>query len=98
MGLGGDQRPHVKLSIHWSPVYICVLTLVDSGTKCSLIHGNSEFPRDSTVVGRYGVKIIRVKQAQTPLGIGCLPTKKYIVYKSPITYILGIDILQGLWL
>ena len=40
-----------------------------------------------------------MKKAQIPLGIGHLPTKEYTVYMSPIPeYILGIDILQGLWL
>ena len=40
-----------------------------------------------------------MKQAQIPLGIGCLPPKEYTVYISPIPeYILGIDMLQGLCL
>ena len=40
-----------------------------------------------------------MKQAQIPLGIGCLPPSEYTVYISLIPkYIWGIDILQGLWL
>ena len=43
--------------------------------------------------------MIRVKKAQISLGIGCLLAKEYTVYISPIPeYILGVDILQGLWL
>ena len=36
---------------------------------------------------------------QLYLGIGHLPPCEYTVYVSPIPeYILGIDVLQGLWL
>ena len=57
------------------------------------------FPRTSAVTDSYGVKAIRMKKAQIPLRIGCLPPKEYTVYISPIPEdILGVDILQGLWL
>ena len=47
----------------------------------------------------YRGKAIRVRKVQISLGIGCLPPKEYTVYISPIPeYILGVDILQGLWL
>ena len=47
----------------------------------------------------YGGKAIRVKKAQIPWGRGHLPPKEYTVYISPISeYILGVDIMQGLWL
>ena len=100
-GPQGDWRPHVEIAIHWSPVNIQrVLALVDTGAECSLIHGNPEwFPRTPTIVDGYGGNAIRVKKAQIPLGIGCLHSKLYTVYISTIPeYILGIDILQGLWL
>ena len=99
IGGHGDQRPHVELAIHWSPVNVqCVLALVDTGAECSLIHGNPEhFPRTPAVTNGYGSKAIRVKKAQITLEIGCFPPKDYTVYISPIPeYILGIDILQVL--
>lgn len=89
------------MSIHWSLVNVqCVLALVDTRAKCSLIYGNSEwFPRTATVVDGKGGKAIRVKQAQIPLGIGYLCPKENAVYTSPVPeYIWGIDILQGIWL
>ena len=98
---GGGLRPHVELGIHWSPVNIqCVLTLVNTGAECSLTYGNPEhFPGTAAVIDGYEDKVIRVKKAQIPLEIGCVPTKEYTVYISPILeYVLGVDILQGLWL
>ena len=51
------------------------------------------------MIDGYGGKAVRVRKAQIPLGIGCLPPKEYTVYISPIPeYILEVDILQGLWL
>ena len=71
----------------------CVLALVDIG--CSLIYGNTDwFPGASIVIDGYGGKVIRMKQALIPLGIGHLPPKEYSLYIFPIPkYILGIDIL-----
>ena len=73
---------------------------MDTGAECSLIHSNPEqLPGTPTIIHGYGGEAIRVKKAQIPLGIGCLPPKEYTMYVSPIPeYILGIDILQGLWL
>ena len=72
----------------------------ETGAECSLIYGNPEhFPGTPAVTDAYGGKAIRLKKAQIPLGIGCLPPKEYTVYISPIPeYILGVDIMQGLWL
>ena len=77
-----------------------VLALVDTGAECSLIRGNPEQCSGTpTIIDGYRNKAIRVKQAQIPLEIGHLPPKEYTVYISPIPeYILGIDILQALWL
>lgn len=44
-------------------------------------------------------KTIRVKKDHIPLGIGHLLPKEYTLYISTISeYILGGNILQGLWL
>ena len=88
----------MELAIHWSPVNVRVLALVDTGAECSLIQGNPEhFPWTPAVIDGYGGKAIRVKKAQIPLGIGHLPPKEYTVNIFPIPEnILGIDILQGL--
>ena len=100
-GLGGDQRPHVEFAIQWSPVNVHhVLVLLDTGAECSLIRGSPEhFLGTPAVIDGYEGKAIRVKKAQISLGIGHLSPKEYTVYISPIPeYILGVDILQGLWL
>ena len=94
-GHGGDQRPHVELAIHWSPVNVRVLALVNIGAECSLIYGNSNhLPGTPAVIDGYGGKAIRVKKGQIPWGIGHLHPKEYTVYISPIPeFILGVDIL-----
>ena len=99
--------------VWWGPVATCIISnslvscectmclgLVDTGAKCSLIYGNPEcFPGTPAVIDGYGGKAIRGKKAQIPWGIGRLPPKQYTVYISPIPeHILGVDILQDLWL
>lgn len=98
-GTSGDQRPHVELSIHWSPANVQrVLALVDTGENCSLIHENPEqFPRSVIQIDGFRGQIVRVKAVSVPLGIATLPPCTYTVYVSPLPeYILGVDVLHGL--
>ena len=94
--MGGDQRPHVELAIHWSPVNV----QWDLVLECALLYGNPEkFLGPEASIDGYGEHSVKVKAVQLSLGIGHLPPYEYTVYVSPIPeYILGIDVLQGLWL
>ena len=73
---------------------------MDTGAECPLLHGNPEkFPWPKVSIDGYGGCSVRVKAVQLSLGIGHLPPYEYTVYVSPIPeYILGIDVLQGLWI
>ena len=94
--MGGDQRPHVELAIHWSPVNV----QWDLVLECALLYGNPEkFLGPEASIDGYGEHSVKVKAVQLSLGIGHLPPYEYTVYVSPIPeYILGIDVLQGLWI
>ncbi|XP_032312704.1 uncharacterized protein LOC116656732 [Camelus ferus] len=99
VGHPDDRRPHVELTIHWSPMNKQrVLALVDTGAEITLVHGNPErFQGPWVDIEGYGNKQMCVKRVTLILGIGRLPPAAYEVHISPVAeYILGIDILQGL--
>lgn len=67
-----DWRPHVKLSIHWSPANAQrVLALVDTSADCSLLCGNPELSSGPVVhIDGKGGRTVKVKAVSSPLGIG----------------------------
>lgn len=73
---------------------------MDTGAKDTLSYGNPEkFPCPEVSTDGYGGQSVRVKAIQLFLGISNLFPHENTVHVSPIPeYILGIDVLQALWL
>ena len=73
---------------------------MDTGAECPLLHGNPEkFPWPKVSIDGYGGCSVRVKAVQLSLGIRHSLLREYTVCMSPIPkYVLGIDLLQALWL
>lgn len=94
----GDQRPHVELTIHWSPCNAHrVLALVHTGANSTLLYGNPDrFGGPLVYIEGYGGCHIRVWQATVVLGTGHLAPRAYVVYISLVAeYILEVGVLQG---
>ena len=100
--MGRDQRLHVELATHWSPINVQqVLALVDTEAECTLLCGNPDkFSVPEACIDGYGGHSVKENAMQLPLSIGrLLPHHECTVYVSPTPeYILGINVLQGLWL
>ena len=73
---------------------------MDTRAKCALLYGNPEkFLEPEASIDGYGGHSVKVKAVQLSLGIRHLPYYEYTVHVSPVPgCILGIDVLQGLWL
>ena len=79
------------------------MALVDMGAECTLLYGNPDkFLGPAAYNYGYRGPSVKVKAMWLSLSIGRLPSptlREYTVYVSPIPeYILGIVVLQGLWL
>ena len=73
---------------------------MDTGAECTLLHGNpKKFLGPEVSIDGYEGQSVRAKAMRLSLGIGHIPHHEHIIYVSRIPdYILGIDILQCLWL
>ena len=93
-----DWRLHVELAIHGSPTNVqWVLAVVDARAESMLLYGNPEkFSGPEASIDGYRWHSIKVKYKG--IIFICSPDE-YTVYVSLIPeYILGIYVLQGLWL
>lgn len=65
MALGGDQRLHVELTIHWSSGgKQKVMTLVDTGAKYILIHDSPQkFSGPLCAIDDYRRQMVMVRKA-----------------------------------
>ena len=93
----------MELAIHWSPTNVqWALALLDTGAECTLLYGNPDKSLEPTAyIDGYGGCSVKVKAVQLSLNIGDYPppSHEYTVYVPPTPeYILGIDVLPGLWL
>ena len=72
---------------------------MDTRAKCALLYGNPEkFLEPEASIDGYGGHSVKVKAVQLSLGIGCFPPVNILFVSPTPEYILGIDVLQGLWL
>ena len=73
---------------------------MDTGAECTLLYENPEkFLGPEASTDDYGGHSVKMKAVQLSLGIRHLhPVNILFIYPSIPEYILGIDVLQELWL
>ena len=62
--IGSDQKPHGRLTIHWSSRNKQgVMALVDTGVECTLIHGDTfKFPGLLNTINGYGEQTVMFRK------------------------------------